>query len=54
METGKYVAVVITSSRAFGLAEKSSSFTEVRLGIREALGAYQRHIDKVLSIIYCR
>ncbi|MBC8440854.1 MAG: hypothetical protein H8D87_14390 [Deltaproteobacteria bacterium] len=37
VETGKYVAVVITSSRAFGLAEKSSSFTEVRLGIREAL-----------------
>ena len=35
----KYVAIVITSSRAFGLALENSAFTEIRLRNRETIDA---------------
>ena len=36
-EAEKYVAVVITSSRAFGFAAETSAFTEILLGLRETI-----------------
>jgi hypothetical protein len=33
----RYVAVVITSSRAFGLAAESSAFTEINLRMSESI-----------------
>ena len=33
----KYVAVVITSSKAYGLSAGASQFSEIRLGVREAV-----------------
>jgi hypothetical protein len=36
-EVERYVAVVITSGRAFGLAAESTAFTEITLGISESI-----------------
>jgi len=36
-EAERYVAVVITSSRAFGLATESSAFTEINLRKSESI-----------------
>jgi len=33
----KYVAVVVTSSKAYGLSAGASQFSEIRLGVREAV-----------------
>jgi hypothetical protein len=33
----RYVAVVITSSRAFGLAAESAAFTEINLRMNESI-----------------
>jgi hypothetical protein len=38
-EVEEYVAVVITSSRAFGLAAETSALTEIRLRVRETIKA---------------
>jgi len=58
-ETGRYIAVVITSGRAYGLGVKSSSFIEVRLGIKETIKevkvtfnkATVRTSDRLLSFV---
>jgi hypothetical protein len=42
----RYVAVVITSSRAFGLAAESSAFTEITLRIGETIEAIKLTYSK--------
>ena len=39
VQAEKNVAVVVTSSRAFGLAVGNSHFAEIRLGVRETVEA---------------
>ena len=46
-ETERYVAVVITSSRAFGLAAESSVFTEITLRMSETIEAIKLTFSKV-------
>jgi DNA-directed RNA polymerase subunit K/omega len=46
-ETEKYVAVVITSSRAFGLAVESSAFIEIKFRLKETIESIKLTASKV-------